>query len=166
MQPPQHSATARPRYIAKDDPAFDSDRFIEEIKTLREGETHPLAAYWAGVGRYDLEAPGKLGDQVVSPRDYLLPDKTPVVFTLRRLRMRELSRVLDLDVRAGQMLAFQLGLGRIDGHPTIEAKDYTTAISDAETDRLADVLGAGKMYEVGVAVINASAAPTPAEGKG
>jgi hypothetical protein len=164
LSPPQHSATAKPRYVAKDDPAWD-ERFIAEVAQLKEGEVHPLGSYFAGLTRFDLDASGKLGDLVVTPREYLTADKTPVVYTLRRLRLRELAHVQDLPERQGQYTAYRMGLGKIEGCEAIESNEFTSMLSEATVDRHMEILGAAKIYEVGQAVLAASSAPTPAEGK-
>lgn len=162
--PPQHSITAAIRYIPS--AAFDISRVSKERASMpRDGDHHPVVLYFAGESRYDLDAPYPVGDDLVSARDYLLPDHTCPEWELRRLRMAQVARCRDAGGRVGQLEAFRLSfvsVRGIEGAPTM-GDDQT--LTEAQAEKIADVVGLAALYDVGEAALRASEAPKAAEKK-
>lgn len=168
MRPPHHRITPTLRIIDKEDPAWDSDRFKAEILPLEgdELDDHPIYAYLQGSTHFDLDAVGYLYDAkgqpiATSPRSYL--KGTPRVFEARRLTIGEVTTCLDRGDRTGSLWAFQLAVKRIDGFAFDQA--HGKALSDGQVQSVVDALGSDVVLRIGVMVLRASRAPTPAEGK-
>ncbi len=164
--PPQHSATATIQVIVQTDNAWNLDRFVAEVNEMPESAAgdHPLALYFSGKTRYDLDAPGRVGETTCTPRDYLLPSTTPALWTLRRLRIGEASRCRDIGGRQAQLEAFALA---VTSSTAVEVppQGITRRLSDREVESIADQVGARVVWEVGEAAMRASEAPTSAEKK-
>ena len=166
MLPPQHSVDAPMRYIDKDDDAWDVERIEKSYDDHPDPEQHPLVQYWAGLSRYDLDAPGPMmaDGEVghVGARWFLREGAEPVAWHLRRLKMRELSQCLDRGGRAGQEMAFRMGVEGVDG---LDLKWPKMPLNDRFVEQIHDLVGASIIYRLGQAVILASQPPSAAEGK-
>lgn len=167
--PPQHTATATIQVITQHDPAWDLDRFVAEVGEMTEdaARDHPFSRYISGKTRFDLDAPGQVGDQTLTPRDYLRPHITPTLWTLRRLRIGEASRCRDIGGHQGQLEAFALAVTSVTSAMAAEVppQGITKRLPDATVEALAEQFGAKVVWEVGEAAVRASEAPTSAEKK-
>ncbi|MEM6988919.1 MAG: hypothetical protein AAF721_00435 [Myxococcota bacterium] len=161
--------TAPSKYIAPDDPAWDSV-WVDELTELQEAgsggaATHAMARYYSGETRFDLNA---AGDDDRTPASYLREGESPVLFSLRRLRMTELTKCRSLDGDAGAELAFRLSCVGIDNGPSgmsFNPPKPGRLMSDATLQEVADYLGAERIYAAGHAALKASRAPLYAEKK-
>jgi hypothetical protein len=151
--PPQHSATAIPRYVR--DAAFDIDRLKLERATMPNGgDAHPVVLYATGESRYDLDAPHPVGDTIHSAREYLRPDHGCPIWELRRLKPIELVRARDAGGDTGYLAAAAMTLGTF-GRPK----------SDAEIETIVDEHGLDEVLGIGRAAMRASEAPKASEKK-
>lgn len=169
MQPPQHSATAQIKIIAKSDPAWDYDRALEEIRYIEDtgGDTaqHPLFAYLHGRTRYDLDTPAHVGEELRTPRDYLRPGTVPVLWTCRRLRIAEVAECRDLGGRRGQLEAFRLAVTGVSGVDIEVPQGPARSMTERAVEKICEHVGATVVWEVGEAAMVASEAPTASEKK-
>ena len=172
---PTHDITAPIRYISVDDPAWTVDdgdgdkqsRWVYEMADL-EGdilEAHPMRKYYRGLTRYDLAAPGLVGDEERTPESYL--SGTPTTYKLRRLKVAEMTQCRDLPPAAQAMLAFRLCCKGIEGGPSEMSYNppKNTAAKEVHVEEVAAHLGMEVIYEVGKAVLRSSAPATYAEKK-
>lgn len=175
--PPTHDITAPIEYISANDPAWatgpDGETlWVTEIGPLEgeELEDHPLRKYYSGRTRFDLDAPGKvtIGDEVVekSPRDYLDPAKTPVIYQGQRMKVSENTRCRDLPPAQRDELSFRFACKVITG---VEGLSYNPPkkgpAQDVHLEEVANYLGVEVIYEVGKAFLRASSGPAYAEKK-
>lgn len=171
MQPPQHSATAQIAVIVRSDPAWDFDRALEELREIEESggdaTVHPLFAYHQGRTRYDLDAPAHVGAELRSPREYLKPGVTPVVWACRRLKISEVSLCRDMGGHRGQFEAFRLAVTGVSGVEgvVVPAQGVLRAMPERDAERIGEQVGATVLWEVGEAALLAAEAPTAAEKK-
>lgn len=168
-RPPQHSARAPIEFLDLDDPAWDGDAWIEELKHHPKGYEHPMAQYRSGDTRYDMSAPGPVytpdGEVVQKcPRDYLKPDADPPIVTLARLKPAEVAKCRDMGGNLGKVAAMTSSFVSIAGMQ-IDMGGRKRGLTDAQVEHLADLYGMAWVYKVGEAAILASEAPTYAEKK-
>lgn len=177
--PPQHSVTAPIRFIHREDPVWDRDRWQAELGregiTDEEHDQHPIVLYFSGDSRYDLDAYGTVveldGERAKvpvprRPRDYLKPDGRPTTWHLRRLKMTQQASLDDTPRHSARMAAFALGVTKLENGPDgLEVVGAAGPLSTAMVDAVAEHYGAAMIYDVGEAVLRASKAPTHAEKK-
>lgn len=82
--------------VARLDDAWDHERIEAGGRELKDGEEHPVERYWAGLTRFDIDAPHTLGGVVVTARQYLRDDATPTVARLRRVSGVEREKALSV----------------------------------------------------------------------
>lgn len=160
VMPPQHSLHAQPCYIHPTDPAWSN--WMDEVNAMsvEQAAEHPMVKYFYGRSRYDLDAPGLVYGETRTARSYL--DGTPIVWRLRRLKIRQLAACQQRPENDGALDAVRLGLDSIDGH-TEPLKRVGGLLHEDELDGLAQRYGARVVFDVGMAVIHASGEPTPGE---
>jgi hypothetical protein len=176
-RPPQHRADAQPLYIARFDDAWDAER-IERERTALANENakteHPVDLYYSGRTRYDLDAPCTIGGQVVTARHYLREGASPTVFELRRVDGRRHDQALAVWARPQERVAAQWDLARwgvvrvTEGFGGAEWKLEGGAgglpLTEADVQLFFDAHGMLPAL-LGIAVLNASAPLSEAEGK-
>jgi hypothetical protein len=172
MKPPNHKLGAL-RIIDDADPAWDHDRVGEELDglDLEEKRAHPVMAYQLGLTHYDLDAPGTVYDHEgnessACARDYLRPEVNPRVFEARRLSPLEVATCMDRGEQVGRLWAFGLAVKGIEGaNPLTFHVPARKAATDGQVQAVVDALGYQVVSRIGQAVLDASRAPTPQEGK-
>lgn len=172
MKPPTHKLAAL-RVIADSDKAWDRDRINAEldgleVEQLRE---HPIIAYHQGRTHFDLDALGTVyaedgSSSEACARDYLRPEAVPRVFEARRLPPLEIAACLDRGLETARVHAFRLAVKGIEGADGLTYHVLPTkTATDGQLQAVVDALGYDVMTTVGQAVLDASRAPNPAEGK-
>lgn len=166
MTAPQHSATAPIRFVSLNDDAWDLATANAEVEALEDDKKgdHPVTRYIQGKTRFDLDAPGQVGDETKTPRDYLKAGVEPTIWTLRRLKISELTRCRDMGGRAGQLEAFRLALTDV-APQRCKIPEDTVRVQDKALQTIVDAYGAETVWSVGEAALLAAAAPTDAEKK-
>lgn len=178
-RPPQHAVDAAPTFIAPTDDAWDDERIKRERAAMKaEGDKarHPVAVYYSGESRYDLDAPVTIGGQVATPREYLREGCTPTVFHLRRdanvaLRRAQALAVIT-DPRAREAAIWDLvrhGVAKVtegfDDHAPWDLEGGgIRPLTDADMQQLHN-LGGGLLSDIGYAVFHANAPLSDIEGK-
>jgi hypothetical protein len=173
-QPVDHT----PILILEDDDAWDRERFVYELDVLagkdpdergrppyNSHEEHPLLRYFRGQTRFHLD------DEVSS---YLLPDRTPLRFTLRRLDEHQWRMVERRDEEGNRSdaryVALRYGLDKVEGaalevrsgHPVerpVEIKLRSGddgPITEGALTKLRNLLGDDNLRILGAACKNAS----------
>lgn len=168
MSAPQHSATAPIRFISRLDPAWQLDDFPAEVEAMGErASEHPIGRYFRGETRFDLDAPGMVGEETKCARDYLREGSKPVTWTLRRMRIGTLAHCKDTGGHQGELQAFRFAIVSVDNAPGVEVPPLGMAgqLTEKQAEAIAEVVGARIVFEVGAAAMLASEAPTSAEKK-
>ena len=159
MTPPRHRVDAAIQYIERDDPAWNLDKVHEETEGLDGDELqgHPWVQYLSGATRFDLEP----------VRHLLREEATPRTWTLRRLKVTEVSLCLDKGGRRGDEWAFRLAARGLEGCE-IEGLKFPSKgrmLDEVYVEAIAAGLGVGVIHRVGAAALAASQMPTVTEKK-
>lgn len=172
MKPPNHKIGPL-RIIDDLDPAWDRDRLEVELDGLEldQKRAHPVVAYQLGLTHFDLDAVGTVfhddgSETIVAARDYLRPELAPRVFEGKRLTPLEVAACLDRGEEVGRLGAFGLAIKEIEG---VDGLAFHVPLrkhaTDGQVQAVVDALGYAVVSRIGQAVLDASRAPTPSEGK-
>lgn len=167
---PQHAPDAAIIYVPEDDDAWDTARLeSERARMAAAGESpdlHPVTRYQSGQTRFDIDAPGQVLGQVVTPRQYLDESRRPWRFRLRRLGPQEYDDVQALiekgDARHAFSLACRVGLDSVENAPVTLQGGAGRPLSQSDVQWLHDQ---GLRRGIGAAVWLASVPLTDAEKK-
>lgn len=147
LQLPTHRVDAPITYVSLNDPCWDWERVDDEIKAAAEdppsgapgADIHPVHRYFAGVSRYDLDAPFHWRGGVCRASDYFREGEPPWLFQLRRLSYRELAAFKDAMQRGPETAAVdlcRLVLERIDGPGAPELRRANGRLTDRDMEML------------------------------
>ena len=187
-RPPEHAADADPLFIHPDDDAWDFERLdreraalIDEHKAAKRvgpAPSHPWDDYQSGATRYDIEATGTIGSTMVSVREYLLPEKAPTVFHLRRVSGKMWARSAAAMAGVGGSVdqlweLCRWGLVKVtdgmedlpDARWEIRGGEGGTPLTERDMQALFDAGHDALVLKLGWAVYHCSAPLTEAEGK-
>ena len=141
MLVPSHRYTHEFIWIAPGDDSWNTDKTNAEEQAIARGESewasvreHPMTRYWSGESRCDL----------ATVKQYLLPDKQPTMFRLRRLPLSQWAAIQQLEERGLNVQArierVRFGLAGIDNGPN--AIGLTPgALADADIAAVKEMLG-------------------------
>ena len=165
-RPPQHRADTPGIFIPADDLSFSRERYETELEKMRaEGldpADHPVARYYSGKTRYDLQAQDVLFGQPCRAGDYFGPDAER--WTLRRLSWDQWYEVTGLSPRAAALRACQYGIRGVEGLKIELSGAEAGRLTHADMQRIYDV-DQGLPLVLGDAVIGYSMPLTDAEKK-
>lgn len=168
LRPPQNRSDAPIIFVHEDDPAWDLARVKEEQAALGDhAKNHPVAQYFGGWTRYDLDAKGTLADgRVVTAREYLDEAQQPTMWKLRRLtwdQWYEVHPVVEKAWRSGErpfagyIKACLYGLERVDNGPTFDMPAGRMSTADlAKLHEMSQANDIDLAYDIGEAVYQAS----------
>ncbi len=181
--PPTHTIDGNAVYIYSLDPAWDFDKIGEEraartpsaqrgppTGTTEDGrpfwdtstEEHaPVARYFAGKTRYQLDAPARLADGTPCTVRHFLKGK-PAEFGLRRLSLRDFTEVADIEsTRARLVEACRRGLRAFNSEgftwyngQGIGSDGKEGPVSCEQAREMLHATDPGLVIEIGAAVMN------------
>lgn len=174
-KPPAHRVDAPIIYIHPSDSAWDFSRYDDEKAQLEDPGKHPLSLYFGGWTRYDLSAASELNGQLVTPQDYLLPNKEPTKWYLKRLGHEDYYEVRSMAMSAWQkdqlpsqayLKAAQIGIKKVENFPE-ELVGPPGALTKRDMEKLFEYRTASfdLVIDIGSAVYAASMPLTDAEKK-
>jgi hypothetical protein len=165
--PPIHRCDHTPVFVSVLDDCWDIEKLeadLEAIEKQAEPDAkptlwgsvgaHPLHKYWSGEGRADLN----------TVKDWMLPDKTPVMFVLRRLKLDKWAMVEQFRER-GLMVESRLacvrhGLASVSG---AEMEISTDPVSNEDLEKIKAILGHEEFKRLANVIYVASVGVLPSE---